>query len=159
VACGGGGFGAGLVGHGRGGPAGQGPVRAAVVVLVGERVEQGLQTRLQRAADEAAHHGRSPGPVAAIRRGRQRRRRLLGGTASLIALVLVAGALGTGRLASSQTPLAPAPTSTTSPTATSVTQMPAAVKAVVPLDIQVHLGPAGLPDRLGGRWVGQRPGQ
>ena len=26
VACGGGGFGAGLVGHGRGGPAGQGPV-------------------------------------------------------------------------------------------------------------------------------------
>jgi hypothetical protein len=45
AAAGGGGLGAGLVGHGRGRPAGQGPVRAAVVVLVGERVEQGLQLR------------------------------------------------------------------------------------------------------------------
>jgi hypothetical protein len=43
AAAGGGGLGAGLVGHGRGRPAGQGPVRAAVVVLVGERVEPGLQ--------------------------------------------------------------------------------------------------------------------
>jgi hypothetical protein len=107
-----------------------------------------LQTRLQRAAEEAAHHGRTPGPGAAIRRGRQRRRRLLGGTASLVALVLVAGALGTGRLTSRPAPLAPAPT-TSSPTTTSVTRIPAAVKRVVKLDVQVHLGPAGFPDRWG----------
>jgi hypothetical protein len=108
-----------------------------------------LQTRLQRAADEAARQGRIPGVEAAIRRGRQRRRRLLGGTASLVALMLLAGAVGTGRLASRQTPLAPAPTSTTTPTATSVTRIPATVTKVVPLDVQVHLGPAGFPDRFG----------
>jgi hypothetical protein len=111
-----------------------------------------LQTRLQRAADEAARHGRTPGPEAAIQRGRQRRRRLIGGTASLVVLVLLAGALGTGRLASRQTPLAPAPITTpttTSPTTTSVTRIPAAVKKVIPLDVQVHLGPSGFPDRFG----------
>jgi hypothetical protein len=102
-----------------------------------------LQTRLQRAAEEAAHLGRPPGPGAAIRRGRQRRRRLLGGTASLVALVLLAGALGTGRLATRQTSLAPAPTTT------SVIRNPAAVKKVVPLDVQIHFGPAGFPDRWG----------
>jgi hypothetical protein len=107
-----------------------------------------LQTRLQRAAEEAAHHGRTPGPGVAIRRGRQRRRRLLGGTASLVVLVLLAGALATGRLTSRPTPLAPAPT-TTSPTTTSVTRIPATVKKVIKLDVQVHLGPAGFPDRFG----------
>ena len=107
-----------------------------------------LQTRLQQAADEAARLGRTPGPAAAVRRGRQRRRRLTGGTASLIVLVLLAGALGTGRLASRQTPLASAPT-TTFPTTTSVTRIPAAVKKAVPLDVQVHLGPSGFPDRFG----------
>jgi hypothetical protein len=111
-----------------------------------------LQTRLQRAADEAARHGRIPGPQAAIRRGRQRRRRLLDGTVSLVVLVLVAGALGTGRLASRQTPLAPAPTTaptTTSPTTTSVTRTQVAIKKAVELDTQVHLGPSGFPDRFG----------
>jgi len=92
--------------------------------------------------------------VAAIRRGRQRRRRLLGGTASLVALVLLAGALGTGRLASRQTPLAPAPTTTSttttaSTTTTSVTRTPAGVKKVMKLDARIHLGPAGFPDRFG----------
>jgi len=65
-----------------------------------------LQTWLQRAADEAARHGRTPGPEAVTRRGRQRRRRLIGGAASLVVLVLLAVALGTGGLASRQTPLA-----------------------------------------------------
>jgi hypothetical protein len=106
-----------------------------------------LQTRLQQAADEAARHGRIPGPDAAIRRGRQRRRRLLGGTASLVVLVLVVGALGTGRLASRQPPLALSPT--TAPTTTLVTRVPAAGKKAVPLDVQVHLGPSGFPDRWG----------
>ena len=106
-----------------------------------------LQTRLQRAADEAARHGRTPGPEAVTRRGRQRRRRLIGGAASLVVLVLLAGALGTGGLASRQTPLAP--TATTTPTTTSVTRVPAAVKKVIPLDVQVHLGPSAFPDRFG----------
>src|SRR5829696_6276356 len=75
--------------------------------VTGDSTALGPPGRLQRAAEEAAHHGRPPGPGAVIRRGRQRRRRLLGGTASLVALVLVAGALGTGRLVSRQTPLAP----------------------------------------------------
>jgi hypothetical protein len=111
-----------------------------------------LQTRLQQAADEAARHGRIPGPEAAIRRGRQRRRRLVGGTGSLVVLVLVAGALDTGRLVNRQPSLAPTPTTapaTTAPATTSVTRVPAASKKVVPLDVQVHLGPAGLPDRWG----------
>ena len=108
-----------------------------------------LQTWLQRAADEAARHGRTPGPEAVTRRGRQRRRRLIGGAASLVVLVLLAVALGTGGLASRQTPLAPAPTATTTPTTTSVTRVPAAVKKVIPLDVQVHLGPSAFPDRFG----------
>src|SRR4029453_5979456 len=107
-----------------------------------------LQTRLQRAAEEAAHLGRTPGPGAAIRRGRQRRRRLLSGTASLAVLVLLGGAFGSGRWASRQTPLAPAPT-TTSPPTTSVTRIPGAVKKVHNLDVHNHLGPAGFPDRFG----------
>jgi hypothetical protein len=106
-----------------------------------------LQEQLQQAADEAGRLGRLPGPEAAIRRGRQRRRRLLGGTASLAVLVLLAGVLGTGRLASRQPPLGPVPT--TSPTTTSVIRIPRAVNKVVPLDVQVHLGPSGFPDRFG----------
>jgi hypothetical protein len=62
--------------------------------------------------------------------------------------MLLAGALGTGRLASHQAPLAPAPT-TTSPTTTSMTRTSPAVKRVVKLGVQVHLGPAGFPDRFG----------
>jgi hypothetical protein len=108
-----------------------------------------LQTRLQTAADEAARLGRIPGPEAAIRRGRQRRRRLVGGTASLVVLVLLAGVLGTGRLASRQTTLAQAPTLSTTPTATSVTRIPAAVTKVIALDVQVQMGPSGFPDRWG----------
>jgi hypothetical protein len=108
-----------------------------------------LQERLQQAADEAARLGRIPGPAAAIRRGRQRRRRLIGGTAPLIVLLLVAGALGTGRLASHQTPLVPASTipSTTNP----VTRM-SVTNEGGKLDVQVHLGPSRFPD--GGRRAG-----
>jgi hypothetical protein len=59
----------------------------------------------------------------------------------------VAGALGTGRLASRQPPLGPAPT--TAPTTTSVIRIPRAVNKVVPLDVQVQVGPSGFPDRFG----------
>jgi hypothetical protein len=68
-----------------------------------------LQTRLQKAADEAARHGRTPGPEAAIVRGRQRRRRLAGATATLLALLLLATTVGADQLGGGNqlAPLAP----------------------------------------------------
>jgi len=74
-----------------------------------------LRERLQELADAATRDGTTPGPAHAIRRGRQRRRRIVGGVASLLAVAVIAGAAGTGRLADRTTtrPLAPV---TTSPT-------------------------------------------
>jgi RNA polymerase sigma-70 factor, ECF subfamily len=68
-----------------------------------------LQTRLQKAADEAARHGRTPGPEAAIGRGRQRRRRLAGATATVLALLLLAITVGADQLGGGNqlAPLAP----------------------------------------------------
>jgi hypothetical protein len=63
--------------------------------------------------------------------------------------VLLAGTLGVDRFASRQTPLAPAPTTTTSPTTTSIARIPTAVKTVTPLDVQLHVGPFTIPDRFG----------
>jgi hypothetical protein len=57
-----------------------------------------LRDHLQELAEAAAREGRTAGPMAAIRRGRQRRRRLAGGTAALLAAVLVAGAVGADHL-------------------------------------------------------------
>lgn len=58
-----------------------------------------LQRRLQELADAASQHGGTQGAAAAIRRGRQRRRRLAAGTASLLAVVLLAGTVGAERVA------------------------------------------------------------
>lgn len=52
-----------------------------------------LHERLLEAAEAAARQGRTPGPAAAIRRGRQRQRRLIAVAASLVVLVLLAGAV------------------------------------------------------------------
>jgi hypothetical protein len=106
-----------------------------------------LRERLREAADAAARQGSMPGPAAAVRRGRQRRRRLVGGTVSLVVLALVAGTLGTGRLASRQPPLTPTPTTT--PPTTSVVRVPKVVQRAVRLEVPIHLGPSGLPDRSG----------
>ena len=57
-----------------------------------------LRERLQELADAAARDGVTPGPAHAIHRGRQRRRRIIGGLASLLLVAVVAGAAGTGRL-------------------------------------------------------------
>jgi hypothetical protein len=67
-----------------------------------------LRDHLQELADAAAREGRTAGPMAAIRRGRQRRRRLAAGTAALLAAVLVAGAVGADRLGPGGRSLAPA---------------------------------------------------
>jgi hypothetical protein len=67
-----------------------------------------LRDHLQELAEAAAREGRTAGPMAAIRRGRQRRRRLAGGTAALLAAVLVAGAVGIDHLGPAGRELAPA---------------------------------------------------
>jgi hypothetical protein len=71
-----------------------------------------LRDLLQELAEAAAYEGRTPGPAAAIRRGRQRRRRLAAGTAALLAAVLAASAVGTGQLrldGRHQVPASPSP--------------------------------------------------
>ena len=67
-----------------------------------------LRDHLQELAEAAARDGRTAGPMAAIRRGRQRRRRLAGGTAALLAAVLVAGAVGADHLGPGDRDQAPA---------------------------------------------------
>lgn len=57
-----------------------------------------LRDRLQELADAATRDGGTPGPAHAIRRGRQRRRRIIGGVASLLVAAVVAGVAGTGQL-------------------------------------------------------------
>jgi hypothetical protein len=76
-----------------------------------------LRERLQELADAAARDGITSGPAHAIRRGRQRRRRIIGGVASLLVVAVMAGAAGTGRLAGQRppAPVVPAAPSTTLP--------------------------------------------
>jgi hypothetical protein len=71
-----------------------------------------LHERLQELADAATRDGVTPGPAAAMRRGRQRRRRIAGGVASLLVVALVGGAAATGRLAGRSNPPAVAPPTT-----------------------------------------------
>jgi hypothetical protein len=74
-----------------------------------------LRDHLQELAEAAAREGRTAGPMAAIRRGRQRRRRLAGSTAALLAAVLAAGAVGADHLGPGGRDLAPASPPTTRP--------------------------------------------
>lgn len=70
-----------------------------------------LHRRLQELADAAARDGTTPGPAHAIRRGRQRRRRIAAGITSLLLVAVVAGAAGTGELGNQPAPpLTPATT-------------------------------------------------
>jgi hypothetical protein len=73
-----------------------------------------LRDRLQELADAAARDAVTPGPASAVRRGRRRRRHLAAGVASLLAVVLAAGAVGTGRLPG-RGPTAPLVPTVTSP--------------------------------------------
>ncbi|HEY6708218.1 MAG TPA: hypothetical protein VJB61_11585 [Actinomycetota bacterium] len=75
-----------------------------------------LRERLQELADAATRDGSTPGPAHAIRRGRQRRRRIIGGVASLLAVAVIAGAAGTGRLAGQPPPRSVVPATTPSTT-------------------------------------------
>jgi hypothetical protein len=82
-----------------------------------------LRERLQELADVAARQGRTPGPEAAQRRARRRRLRLAGGTAVLLAIVLLAVMIGADRL-SGPAPLAPSATTRPSATTTPSTRPP-----------------------------------
>jgi hypothetical protein len=74
-----------------------------------------LRDHLQELAEAAARDGRTAGPLAAIRRGRQRRRRLAGGAAVLLGAVLVAGAIGADHLGPGGRALVPASPTPTRP--------------------------------------------
>jgi hypothetical protein len=108
-----------------------------------------LRERLQELAEAAARQGRTPGPQAALRRGRQRRLRLAAGTAALLALVLVVGLLGSDRLASRPAPLAPP--ATTRPPATSAPDV-SPPDVSIPPDPGEVLRPAGSPPG----WIGEQ---
>jgi hypothetical protein len=68
-----------------------------------------LRERFQEVADAAAREGRTPGAAAAIRRARQRQLRLAGGVASLLVVLLLAGAMLVDRIAGGPGEPAPLP--------------------------------------------------
>ena len=74
-----------------------------------------LREHLQELADAAARHGDTAGPAAAIRRGRQRRRRIAGVVAAVLAVVLAVGSGVTGRLVGSSDLPATSPVTTLPP--------------------------------------------
>lgn len=74
-----------------------------------------LREHLQELADAAARHGSTPGPAAAIHRGRQRRRRIAGVVAAVLAVTLAVGSGVTGRLVGRQDLPATSPVTTLPP--------------------------------------------
>jgi hypothetical protein len=79
-----------------------------------------LRDRLRELADAATREGATPGPAHAIRRGRQRRRHIVGGVAALLVVASVAGAAGSGRMPVRTTSRPVVPAATTPPTRVSV---------------------------------------
>ena len=109
-----------------------------------------LRERLQELADVAVLHSRTPGPEVARRRAHLRRLRLIGGTAMLVVLALVAGVVGTDWLSDRPTPLTPTPTvgptSTSVPPTSSTTARPRWIPSVIPLKVRAQPGPYPGPD-------------
>ena len=108
-----------------------------------------LRERLQELADVAAHHARTSGPQVARRRARHRRLRLLGGTAMLVVLAVVAAMIGTDGLNDRPIPLTPAPT--VGPTSTTIATKPTVplprwIPSVTPLKVKAQPGPYPGPD-------------
>ena len=114
-----------------------------------------LHQRLQELADAATRDGITPGPAHAIRRGRQRRRRITAGVASLLLVALVAGAAGTGRLGDRPPgPVAPPGVpSTTVPPEVRAHPVPAEVTAQLWEDIKSALGECGVRKAAGPRLI------
>ena len=95
-----------------------------------------LRERFQEVADAAAREGRTPGAAAAIRRARQRQLRLAGGVASLLVVLLAAGALLVDRIVGG--PDEPAPLPAVGPPSTQSLPGTGAVRTDQP--------PAGTPE-------------
>ena len=115
-----------------------------------------LRQRLQELADAATRDGVTPGPAHAIRRGRQRRRRIIGGVASLLLVAVVAGAAGTGQLSdgSSRRPVAPAGVpSTTGPPEVRADPVPDEVAAQLWEDTKTALRECGVENAAGPRLI------
>jgi hypothetical protein len=108
-----------------------------------------LRERLQELADLAARQGRTPGPEAARRGARRRRLQAAGGTAVLLAVVLVAVTVGADRLAG---PAPLAPPATTRPSAASTPTTPPAV-SIMPDPGEVQLPVGSPPGRVGEQMV------
>lgn len=113
-----------------------------------------LRERLQELADVAALHSRTSSPQSLRRRARRRRLRLIGGTAMLVVLAVVASMVGIDRLSDRSIPLTPTPatpiptlgpTSTTIPTKDTVPP-PRWIPSVTPLKIKAQPGPYPGPD-------------
>lgn len=114
-----------------------------------------LHQRLQELADAATRDGATPGPAHAIRRGRQRRRRIAAGVASMLLVAVVAGAASTGQLANRPPgPVAPPGVpSTTVPPEVRVHPVPAEVTAQLWEDIKTALGECGVRKAAGPRLI------
>lgn len=115
-----------------------------------------LRDHLHELADAGTRHATTSGPEAAIRRGRQRRRRIAGAVAAILALVVAVGSGSLGRLAPPDLP-ATAPSTTllplprldvTTPQFAAGTPQAAALDALV---AQVRRCPGGytLPTLIG----------
>ena len=115
-----------------------------------------VRERLHELADAAARHGTTTGPEAAIRRGRQRRRRIAGVVAAALAVAVAVGSGVTGRLAIQEDLPATAPVNSLPPlpkldVRSGSPAPPAEEKAAATLMAQVRRCPAGLgePAMLG----------
>jgi hypothetical protein len=114
-----------------------------------------LHQRLQELADAATRDGATPGAAHAIHRGRQRRRRLAAGVASLVLVAVVAGAAGTGQLGDRPPgPVAPPGVpSTTVPREVRADPVPAEVAAQLWEDTKTALGACGVRKAAGPRLI------
>jgi hypothetical protein len=109
-----------------------------------------LRERLQELADVAARQGRTPGPEAAQRGARRRRLTRAGGTAVLLAIALVAAAVGAGWFAG---PAPLTPTATTRPSATTASVDSIQPDSTIPPDVSIVPDPGAVQ-----RPVGSPPG-
>ena len=116
-----------------------------------------LHQRLQELADAATRDGATPGPAHAIRRGRQRRRRIAAGVASLLVAAVVAGAASTGQLGDRPPgPVAPPGVpSTTVPPEVRADPMPGKVAAQLWEDTKSALRACGVGKAAGPRLIAQ----
>ena len=115
-----------------------------------------LHQRLQELADVAARDSVTPGPAHAVRRGRQRRRRIAAGVASLLVVAVAVGVTGAGQLAGrpSRPPVAPPGVpSTTVPPVIQADPVPDEIAAQLWGDTRTALRECGVRSAAGPRLI------